>query len=125
MKIEKTRLLAIGVLMANWHLAAHGATLAGVVADEGEIVVGAEVILVNASNNVLLGSTYTDRGGAFTFAVDPGIFNVGIFRAEYSTAWSKNVKVGDTDVLLQIELTPEAFSESSSSATSSSSDDCE
>ncbi len=101
---------------------AHGTVLSGVVADVGEAVAKAEVMLVNANSNVILDSAYTNSRGAFRFAVKPGVFNIGTFKPDHATVWTKGVVVREADVSIRIELTPEAFAEDPSS---SSEEDCD
>ncbi|RLJ20487.1 hypothetical protein DJ031_05525 [bacterium endosymbiont of Escarpia laminata] len=109
------------LLLLFWQSPALGLTLSGVVIDDEETVAGVEIMLTDASNNVVLDSLYTNRKGAFRFSVKPGIFNVGAFKDEYAVNWSRGVAVKDTDISIRIEFTPEAFADDPLSV----SDDCE
>ncbi len=92
------------VFLWAWYGSARGTVLSGVVAEVGETVAKAEVMLVNASNNIVLGSAYTDSRGTFRFAVKPGVFNTGTFKPDHVTVWSQGVVVRDTDISIRIEL---------------------
>ncbi len=104
------------VFLWAWYGTARGTVLSGVVADVGEPVVKAEVMPVNASNDIVLGSDYTDYRGTFRFAVKPGVFNIGTFKPDHVIVWSKGVVVRDADISIRIELTPTAFVEDPSSS---------
>jgi len=96
--------------------------VAGFVADAGVPVGQAEVLLVNAANGVIEQSTSTDVKGRFHFTVEPGVFKVGAFKREHTTAWTRKVEVQQQDVSLHIELTPRVFLDG---ATDSSEPDCD
>jgi len=101
---------------------AHGAALSGVVTEEAVPLARVEVLLVNAGNNVVQENGYSDATGRFRFSVKPGVFNLGAFRSGYATNWTKGIRVGESDVSLNIELTPEAFAEEDDSSVS---EDCD
>ncbi|RDH84166.1 MAG: hypothetical protein DIZ78_13075 [endosymbiont of Escarpia spicata] len=109
------------LLLLFWQGPALGLSLSGVVMDDEETVAGVEVMLTDASNNVVLDSVDTNRKGVFRFSVKPGIFNIGAFKNEYTVVWSRGVAVKDTDISIRIEITPKAFAEDPLST----SDDCE
>lgn len=107
------------LLLISWHGMLFGATLSGIVHEASEALSDVEVMLVNAENGVVLHRAYTEKAGNFSFTVDTGSYNVGAFKHEYANSWRKNVSVKDSDVSVQIELVPEAFTDEPSS------DDCE
>ncbi|MCU7806991.1 MAG: carboxypeptidase-like regulatory domain-containing protein [Candidatus Thiodiazotropha sp. (ex Semelilucina semeliformis)] len=107
------------LLLTCWHGTLFGATLSGVVQEASEALSDVEVMLVNAESGVVLHRAYTDKTGEFSFTVDTGSYNVGAFKHEYASSWQKNISVKDSNVFIQIELEPEAFTDESSS------DDCE
>ncbi len=109
------------LLLLFWLSPALGLTLSGVVMDDEETVADVEIMLTDASNNVVLDSVDTNRKGAFRFSVKPGIFNIGAFKNEYATVWTRGVAVTDTDISIRIEIMPKAFAEDPLST----SDDCE
>ncbi|MBL3527140.1 MAG: carboxypeptidase regulatory-like domain-containing protein [gamma proteobacterium endosymbiont of Lamellibrachia anaximandri] len=109
------------LLLLFWQGPVLGFTLSGVVMDDEETVADVEIMLTDASNNVVLDSVYTNRKGAFRFSVKPGIFNIGAFKNEYAVVWTRGVAVKETDLSIRIEITPKAFAEDPLST----SDDCE
>lgn len=100
-------LLAIQV----WYVPAHAATITGIVSEENEPVEKAEIMLVNADTKGVIKRVYSTADGAFQFTVDPGRFNVGVFKSEYTTAWVKGITVQLDDVSIRVELVNEAFAE--------------
>ncbi|MCU7829104.1 MAG: carboxypeptidase-like regulatory domain-containing protein [Candidatus Thiodiazotropha sp. (ex Myrtea sp. 'scaly one' KF741663)] len=107
------------LLLISCHGMLFGATLSGTVHEASDALSDVEVMLVNAESGVVLHRAYTDKTGEFSFTVDTGSYNVGAFKHEYANSWRKNISVEDSNVSVQIELEPEAFTEESSS------DDCE
>ncbi len=116
------RLFCLVFLVLAWHIPAHGATLSGVVTEEGEPVAEAEVKLVNADNRVILKNVSTGVEGSFRFTVKPGVFDILVFKAQYANAWTRGIMVGEADVFRQIDLIPKAFVGNEDSVTS---DDCD
>lgn len=107
------------LLLISWHGMLFGATLSGTVHEASDALSDVEVMLVSAESGVVLHRAYTDKTGEFSFSVDTGSYNVGAFKHEYANSWRKDVSVKDSNVSVQIELVPEAFTDESSS------DDCE
>ncbi|MCM8856127.1 MAG: carboxypeptidase-like regulatory domain-containing protein [Candidatus Thiodiazotropha sp.] len=107
------------LLLTCWHGMLFGATLSGVVQEASEALSDVEVMLVSAESGVVLHRAYTDKTGEFSFTVDTGSYNIGAFKHEYANSWRKNIVVKESNVSVQIELVPEAFTDEPSS------DDCE
>ena len=114
-------LLSPIVLIPFLCVPAQGASLSGVVVEEGEPVVAAEVRLVDADSRVILRSVSTGAQGSFRFPVNPGIFELLVFKSEYADSWSRRIAVGEADVVRRIELVPRAFAEEEQTDTL---DDC-
>ena len=119
-RLDKTGMLL--VLLGSGLGSAHSAALSGVVTEEGVPLTRVEMLLVDAENNVVQDNAYSDANGGFSFSVEPGVFNLGAFRDGYAVNWRKGIEVGEADVSLQIELTPEAFAEEPDSSVS---EDCD
>jgi len=110
-------------VMLLWFDGAVAAGLSGKVMDEGEPLPMAEVLLINADSNVLLGSLFSAADGGFYFSVPGGRYHLSAARDGYADGWVRDIDVGKTDVVQDIELLPEAFAESG--AASADSDDCD
>lgn len=102
--------------------AACAADLSGVVSDEGEQVVMAEVILADAKTRIVVGSRLSDKHGRFNFTVPAGIYNLIISKRDYAMVSLKEISIKDDSVTQHIELTPIEFAEG---GLKSSSDDCD
>jgi hypothetical protein len=107
-------------LLAGSGIAA-AATLTGSVAEAGTPLADVQLLLADA-NNVILRKAYTDAAGHFRFTVEPGTFNVGAFKADYSIQWVKGVRVDADDVDIRFDLVDKAFAEDYSGAADG---DCE
>ncbi len=118
----RKRLMVSGLALWLALATAQAAVLSGVVEGDGEALAGAEVALVDAASNVALSRVYSGADGEFAFTVEPGTFNVGAFKADYSTRWVKAITVGDDDVAIRLEMTNKAFAEDHSGVAES---DCD
>ncbi len=98
-------------VMLLWFDVAVAAGLSGKVMDEGEPLPMAEVLLIDADSNVLLGSLFSGADGKFYFSVAGGHYHLNAAREGYADGWMRNIEVGKADVVQDIELLPEAFAE--------------
>ena len=96
--------------------------LHGVVLEEDEPVAMAEVMLMDASSNVLITRVETDGKGKYRFSVGPGVYNIRAFKEEYIYVWVKEIVIDGADAVVNIAMTPEAFAEKGSAPKS---DDCD
>jgi hypothetical protein len=85
------------------------ATLSGTVTDEGESVTMAEVIVVNATNNTLLGSQFSDKNGHFEFELPDGVYNLNVSKVSYASVWVNGIVLENGNTIKEIALTPEEF----------------
>ena len=108
-------------MLSFWHTTTFATTLSGIVVEEGKGINGAEVMLVDAKTSVLLSSKFSDKSGAFHFPVIPGLFDIGVFKSEYATVWTRGVEIKEIDAAIQVELVPSAFVEDAQE----DSDDCD
>ena len=105
------------VAMLLWLDVSMAAGLSGKVTDEGEPLPMAEVLLIDADSNVLLGSLFSDADGKFYFSVAGGRYHLNAAREGYADGWMRDIEVGKTDVVQDMELLPEAFAEAASTDT--------
>lgn len=106
-------------VMLLWFDVAVAAGLFGKVMDEGEPLPMAEVLLIDADSNVLLGSLFSAADGEFYFRVPGGRYHLNAAREGYADGWIRDIEVGKADVVQDIELLPEAFAESEAESTDS------
>ena len=85
------------------------AMLSGTVTDEGESVNMAEVIVVNATNNTLVGSQFSDENGHFKFELPNGIYNLNVSKVSYASVWVDGVVLENDNTIKDIALTPQEF----------------
>ena len=85
------------------------ATLSGTVTDEGESVTMAEIIVVNATNNALVGSQFSDENGHFEFDLPDGVYNLNVSKISFASVWINGVVLKNGNTVKEIALTPEAF----------------
>ena len=104
-------------VMLLWLDVSMAAGLSGKVMDEGEPLPMAEVLLIDADSNVLLGSLFSDADGKFYFSVAGGRYHLNAAREGYADGWMRDIEVGKADVVQDIELLPEAFAESEETST--------
>ncbi|MBT3092524.1 MAG: hypothetical protein JAZ02_18820 [Candidatus Thiodiazotropha endolucinida] len=78
-------------------------------------------MLVNSDSGVIENRDYTNKKGAFQFAVEPGTYDAGAFKFDYTTGWNRGIVVQQESTSIEIILEPAVFSEESPSST----DDCE
>ncbi|MEW7972032.1 MAG: carboxypeptidase-like regulatory domain-containing protein [Candidatus Thiodiazotropha endolucinida] len=109
------------LLCICWHSSILAVTLSGFVFEESTALSDVEVMLVNTDSGVIEYRDYTDKNGAFQFTVEPGTYDVGAFKFDYSTGWNRGIVVQQESTSIEIILEPTVFSEESPSST----DDCE
>ena len=109
------------IMLSSWHSTTLATTLSGIVTEEGKGVSGAEVLLVDEKTSILLASKFSDKSGAFLFPVIPGLFDIGVFKSDYATVWTRGVEIKEIDAAIQVELVPSAFVEGAQE----DSDDCD
>ncbi|MES9826737.1 MAG: carboxypeptidase-like regulatory domain-containing protein [Candidatus Thiodiazotropha sp.] len=109
------------LLCMSWHSSINSATLLGQVIEESAALSDVEVMLVNTDSRVIEYRDYTDKNGVFQFAVEPGTYDVGAFKVDYTTGWNRGIVVQQESTSIEIVLEPAVFSEESPSST----DDCE
>lgn len=116
-------LLLVWVLFI-WPIAANAQELFGTLSDEGVPVPQAEVVLLFASNNVLLKRTKTNQRGEYRIEVEPGTYNLKASQKDYADAWVKNVVVNRSTGTVEVNITliPQVFEDS---RVVPESDDCE
>ncbi|MES9923856.1 MAG: carboxypeptidase-like regulatory domain-containing protein [Candidatus Thiodiazotropha endolucinida] len=109
------------LLCICWHASVLAVTLSGFVFEESTALSDVEVMLVNSDSGVIENRDYTDKNGAFQFAVEPGSYDIGAFKFDYATVWNRGVTVQQDNTSIEIRLEPAAFSEESAP----DADDCE
>ncbi|MES9839030.1 MAG: carboxypeptidase-like regulatory domain-containing protein [Candidatus Thiodiazotropha endolucinida] len=109
------------LLCICWHGSILAVTLSGFVFEESTALSDVEVMLVNTDNGVIENRDYTNKKGAFQFAVEPGTYDVGAFKFDYTTGWNRGIVVQQESTSIEIILEPAVFSEESPPST----DDCE
>ncbi|MEW8061712.1 MAG: carboxypeptidase-like regulatory domain-containing protein [Candidatus Thiodiazotropha sp.] len=94
------------LLCIFWQASVLAVTLSGFVFEESTALMDVEVMLVNSDSGVIENRNYTDKNGAFQFAVEPGTYDVGAFRFDYTTGWSRGIVVQQESTSIEIILGP-------------------
>lgn len=89
------------------------ATIAGLITSDEAPVVQAEVTLVRAGDSVVVKTVQTDIRGGYRFTVQSGAYRLRASKLEYADEWVNDIAVTDTDVTVNVGMTPQVFRDSS------------
>lgn len=91
--------------------------ITGVVSSENQSVDNAELMLFSESDTVMIHMGYTNDKGEYAFKVEPGDYKLLTSKPDYSTVWVRYISVKDNNVVVNVELVPEAFKEGKKTTT--------
>lgn len=119
-KKRPMRFIPIMLLLAGSQIAV-AETISGFVTDDGTAVPHAYVSLYESGSSVVVETSYTDEKGRYRFSVSPGNYQLRVSVEEYPESWVKGIALEGTDLVINVALTPTAFTDDKSD---SSEDDC-
>lgn len=103
--------LLLAACLALGATPALAASLDGVVAEQGEPISEAEVLVVDGETSAVLDRRLTDARGGFRFDLDPGRYDIGVFTPNHAPAWQRDLTLEEAGRSLRIEVVDKAFAE--------------